>query len=195
MRNFSGGSGGGRSGGFRGGNSGGFGGRSGGFGGGDRPSLHKATCSECGNDCEVPFRPTGEKPVYCNDCFGSKRAGEERGGRKDFGSRPPRREFNDRPASKPAYDRPAPASDDSKKLLMEIIAKLDRLTSAIEKVGQPKSEAKSFEKAAFVAAPAKEETKKKAVAKEVKKAEKVEEVKVVAKKPVTAKKVVAKKKK
>lgn len=36
-----------------------------------RPALemHTATCAKCGNRCEVPFRPTGERPVYCSDCF------------------------------------------------------------------------------------------------------------------------------
>lgn len=50
----------------------GFGGRDFGrrdFGGGGRPMMHKATCSDCGKECEVPFRPTGERPVFCNDCF------------------------------------------------------------------------------------------------------------------------------
>lgn len=45
------------------------------FGGGrddDRSFGHKAVCSECGKECEVPFRPTAGKPVYCNDCFGNK---------------------------------------------------------------------------------------------------------------------------
>lgn len=37
--------------------------------GNDRPELFKATCSNCGNMCEVPFKPTGSKPVYCRDCF------------------------------------------------------------------------------------------------------------------------------
>ena len=32
-------------------------------------SLHKAICADCGNECEVPFRPTGERPVYCRECF------------------------------------------------------------------------------------------------------------------------------
>ncbi len=36
--------------------------------------MHKATCSECGNDCEVPFKPTEGKPVYCKDCY-KKRKG------------------------------------------------------------------------------------------------------------------------
>jgi len=71
--------GGGRFGGNRGG--GRFGGRgAGGYGrnnrgggrfGRDRPprEMHKATCGDCGNECEVPFEPRQDKPVYCNDCF------------------------------------------------------------------------------------------------------------------------------
>ncbi|HAM88421.1 MAG: hypothetical protein US83_C0004G0035 [Candidatus Falkowbacteria bacterium GW2011_GWC2_38_22] len=38
----------------------------------DRPAMHHAVCSDCGRDCEVPFRPTGDKPVYCSNCFGNK---------------------------------------------------------------------------------------------------------------------------
>ena len=52
----------------RGGSGGGrFGGR-GGFNRGPR-EMHKATCGDCGKDCEVPFEPKQDKPVYCNDCF------------------------------------------------------------------------------------------------------------------------------
>jgi len=40
---------------------------------------HKATCSECGQECEVPFKPTPGKPVYCFECF------------KEKNPRPPRR--------------------------------------------------------------------------------------------------------
>lgn len=36
---------------------------------GERPEMFQAICASCGKTCEVPFRPTGEKPVYCNDCF------------------------------------------------------------------------------------------------------------------------------
>lgn len=73
-----GGFGGGDRGGFGGGRDRGFGGDRGGFGGGDRGGfrggyeekrLFKATCDKCHNECEVPFRPSGEKPVYCRDCF------------------------------------------------------------------------------------------------------------------------------
>ena len=31
--------------------------------------MHKVTCSDCGNECEVPFKPTEGRPVYCKDCF------------------------------------------------------------------------------------------------------------------------------
>lgn len=31
--------------------------------------MHQAICSQCGKDCQVPFRPTGDKPVYCSDCY------------------------------------------------------------------------------------------------------------------------------
>jgi CxxC-x17-CxxC domain-containing protein len=35
--------------------------------------MFDATCDECGNSCQVPFRPSGDKPIYCNNCFGSKK--------------------------------------------------------------------------------------------------------------------------
>ena len=43
----------------------------GGFGGRDsaRPTLHRAICSECNAECEVPFKPSGEKPAFCRKCF------------------------------------------------------------------------------------------------------------------------------
>ena len=31
--------------------------------------MHDATCDKCGKECQVPFRPSGEKPVLCSDCF------------------------------------------------------------------------------------------------------------------------------
>ena len=35
---------------------------------GDRP-MYDAVCAECGAATKVPFQPTGERPVYCSDCF------------------------------------------------------------------------------------------------------------------------------
>jgi CxxC-x17-CxxC domain-containing protein len=56
---------------------GGSGGYGGGGGGGYRDrgprEMFAATCSNCGREAQVPFRPTSGKPVYCSDCFRSMR--------------------------------------------------------------------------------------------------------------------------
>jgi CxxC-x17-CxxC domain-containing protein len=55
------------------------GGYSSGGGYGQRSSapreMFEATCSSCGKEARVPFRPTNGKPVYCSDCFRSQRGG------------------------------------------------------------------------------------------------------------------------
>ncbi len=39
-------------------------------GSGRRLEMHDAICARCGRPCQLPFKPTGTKPVYCRDCFG-----------------------------------------------------------------------------------------------------------------------------
>jgi len=83
----------------RSGGSGGFGGRRDGgrsFGGRDRDSgrfgrgerrpleMHEVICAKCGKETEVPFKPTGDKPVYCRDCFDKQ--GGDRGPNRSFNS-------------------------------------------------------------------------------------------------------------
>lgn len=51
--------------------------REGGFGArGSRPprEMHPAVCASCGADTEVPFKPSGDRPVYCFDCFNKNRS-------------------------------------------------------------------------------------------------------------------------
>jgi CxxC-x17-CxxC domain-containing protein len=36
--------------------------------------MFAATCSACGQETQVPFRPTSGKPVYCSACFAQRRA-------------------------------------------------------------------------------------------------------------------------
>jgi CxxC-x17-CxxC domain-containing protein len=36
--------------------------------------LHKAICADCKKGCEVPFKPSGERPVYCKECFSKRKA-------------------------------------------------------------------------------------------------------------------------
>jgi CxxC-x17-CxxC domain-containing protein len=35
--------------------------------------MFPAVCAECGKDTQVPFQPRTDKPVYCSDCFATKR--------------------------------------------------------------------------------------------------------------------------
>ena len=35
--------------------------------------MHKAVCAECGKECEVPFKPTEGKPVFCKECYMKKK--------------------------------------------------------------------------------------------------------------------------
>ena len=143
-----GGFGGGRSGGgFRGGE-----GRGSSFGGGrgGRPGnrdfresqMFSATCADCQKTCEVPFRPTGEKPVYCSYCFTK----HKEDGSNDY----PRRESNDRPRRDerpsfssnrgPSMDRaPRPQADngalvsDLKRQIETVNNKLDKLMEMLKK--------------------------------------------------------------
>jgi CxxC-x17-CxxC domain-containing protein len=31
--------------------------------------MFNAVCSKCGERCQLPFKPTGNKPVFCSNCF------------------------------------------------------------------------------------------------------------------------------
>jgi CxxC-x17-CxxC domain-containing protein len=96
------------------------------FGGGgrsfDRPEMHKAVCSNCGRECEVPFRPTGSKPVFCRDCFATQRGND----RPDRGE--PRR-FEDR--------RPERPPEPHKEEFAALHAKLDKILSMVSHVTSP----------------------------------------------------------
>lgn len=81
-----------RGGNFRG--RGGFNDRGGGNGGGfdnlrsfDRPQMHQATCDKCQKECEVPFRPTSGKPVFCSSCFENQRPDSRRSEGRNFDNR------------------------------------------------------------------------------------------------------------
>lgn len=159
MGNFNRGGGGGGYGGNRGGDRGGFGGNR----GGGRPSFRredrgpvtmtKATCDECKKSCEVPFRPTAGKPVYCNDCFrGQGGAGQDRA---------PRREFNDRPqALRPSFTVGSEGGSDTKKQLELLNSKMDKLILSIENLAHAKQATKTeVVKSMTVSLPKKENKK------------------------------------
>ena len=40
---------------------------------GEEREMHTATCGDCGNECQVPFKPKEDRPVYCRECFPNHR--------------------------------------------------------------------------------------------------------------------------
>jgi len=49
------------------------GGRTQGFGARTERQMYTATCHSCGQTATVPFQPSGDKPVYCRDCYQPRR--------------------------------------------------------------------------------------------------------------------------
>jgi len=202
--------------------------------GSDRAEMHSATCSDCGKRCEVPFRPTGSKPVFCSDCFGSKSDSAprsfNRGDSGRFNSNEKRMHRavcskcgdNCEVPFKPSSDKPIYCSEcfgggdkDGKsnqggsgnKQLESLHAKVDRILEILapimeeaerEDIEDIDDEVVAESKPAKKKAPVKKKDDKKPVAK-TKKVEKVKEKKVAPKKaktkPAAKKKAVAKKKK
>ena len=37
--------------------------------------LYDVKCANCGKQTQVPFKPTGDRPVYCRDCYMQKKGG------------------------------------------------------------------------------------------------------------------------
>src|SRR5260370_5366589 len=67
-----------------------YGGASGGYssgGGRGTREMFSATCSSCGQEAQVPFQPSGDKPVYCSTCFEQRRgsANNRPGGGNRYG--------------------------------------------------------------------------------------------------------------
>ena len=36
-------------------------------------SFTQVICSDCNKECEVPFKPSGDRPVYCKECFAKRK--------------------------------------------------------------------------------------------------------------------------
>jgi CxxC-x17-CxxC domain-containing protein len=65
-----------------------YGGQSSSYGGGrESREMFSVTCSGCGQDAQVPFQPSGDKPVYCSTCFEKRRGTGARSGGNRYGGR------------------------------------------------------------------------------------------------------------
>lgn len=152
------------------------GGKAGGgkFGGGqdrgsrpfDKPELFSATCSTCGKACEVPFRPSPDKPVYCSACFGKNALKEGREERGERGGRDDRRAGSDfkKEARGQREERTfkqdfAPIHKDNghDELKKQILALESKVNRVLELLGTQKEEKT---KAQVAVTPPKEEVKK-----------------------------------
>ncbi|MBU1913201.1 MAG: hypothetical protein KKB22_06705 [Candidatus Omnitrophica bacterium] len=36
-------------------------------------SFTRVVCSDCNKECEVPFKPSADRPVYCKECFAKRK--------------------------------------------------------------------------------------------------------------------------
>lgn len=61
-----------------------FGGARGNTGGG--LTLFDVTCAQCGTATQVPFKPTGERPVLCRSCFNGGDGSASSAPRKSYGN-------------------------------------------------------------------------------------------------------------
>ncbi len=119
--------------GFSGGRGGFGGGRNdrGGFGGGrndrgDRPEMFKTICADCGQPCEVPFKPSGLRPVYCSQCFKNDH---------DHASSP---RMDSRPSNmRPERSEVRPENNQMKEKMEAINAKLDQILNLLGKTAAP----------------------------------------------------------
>ena len=98
---------------------------------GEDRELFKATCSSCNKSCEVPFRPSGDKPVFCRECFANKDESSDRfsGRNESRGNdyrKDPGRQREERPARHEEVRAPRDnGNDDIKRQLVNLESKLD----------------------------------------------------------------------
>ncbi len=148
------------------------------------PELFSAICGKCGKECKVPFRPSGEKPVFCSDCFGRKHSDEQRGGgRERMASR------NEAPVARKEIFTSSRDSDQAelKRQIASLESKLNRVLHLLSPEPAPAADAVVM----VVKAEPKTVTPKKVAAAVVSPAEKV--VKKAPAKKAVVKKAVAKK--
>jgi len=98
---------------------------------GQEKRMYRAVCAECGRDCEVPFKPNGERPVFCSSCF-EEMATEESPRRDQF--KPRRFAGPNRSGSFRRSERTGPGNaGDLRKELAQIHQKLDLILSVLKR--------------------------------------------------------------
>jgi len=55
-------------------------------------TFTRVICADCSKECEVPFKPSADRPVYCKDCFSKRKGGGQFNANRD--NRPAERDFS-----------------------------------------------------------------------------------------------------
>jgi CxxC-x17-CxxC domain-containing protein len=106
----------------------------------ERPQMHEAICSDCGKRCEVPFRPSGDKPVYCSQCFSAHRENSAPNNFEKRGYEKPRFQDKDRTVNQ--------SSNQYKEQFEALNAKLDGIIKVLKMLtpAVPEKEEKEIKK-------------------------------------------------
>lgn len=83
---------------------------------------YPAICDQCKQNCEVPFRPTGNKPIYCSNCFEGKRDGPEDRKTRRFDNKTSNYQVNDK------------AREQLTKTIEKLDNKIDKLIEIMENI-------------------------------------------------------------
>jgi len=54
-------------------------------------TFTRVICADCNKECEIPFKPSGDRPVYCKECFSKRKGGTPFSANRD--NRPEQRTF------------------------------------------------------------------------------------------------------
>ena len=80
--------------------------------------MYKSVCIGCGKECEVPIRQTGDRPIYCQECWAERKPLRT----EDHHRREYRRE------DRQIEPSPAPENID-----LQILGELKRIREVLEK--------------------------------------------------------------
>jgi len=111
--------------------------------GGDR-TMYPAICDKCGAACSVPFKPSGDKPVYCSNCFEKTDSREGQYSKQDsgvrrYGNHEPGRAPNYRPTNRyqPQQNQPIQNQNPGFGMQLELLnTKLDQIIALLKPTAQ-----------------------------------------------------------
>ncbi len=98
-------------------------------------TMFEAVCSECGDRCQVPFKPNGRKPIFCSQCFEKQGAGS-----------------SERSFDRPRFDREDRGGFKDKSndaLVANLKAQLDEVNSKLDKILRTLSRTNKIESTAL----------------------------------------------